>query len=98
MSIRYAERLTEAGIKPSVGSIGDRYDNALAVTTNGLFKAEVINRQSWRSIKAVEFATLHAAFTCAAGHDAFCANQIPTKSTHSKCTRAPTGSSRSSIA
>jgi putative transposase len=59
VSIHYTERLAEAGIEPSVGSVGDSYDNALAETINGLFKAEVIHRQSWRSIDAVEFATLH---------------------------------------
>lgn len=59
VSIRYTERLAEAGIEPSVGSIGDSYDNALAETINGLFKAEVIHRRgSWRSLEAVEFATL----------------------------------------
>jgi putative transposase len=51
--------LTEAGIKPSVGSIGNRYDNAIAQTSNGLYKAEVIHRHGpWRSFEAVEFATL----------------------------------------
>jgi transposase InsO family protein len=59
VSIRYTERLAEAGIEPSVGSVGDSYDNALAETINGLFKAEVIHRQSWRSVEAVELATLH---------------------------------------
>lgn len=59
VSIRYTERLVQAGIEPSVGSVGDSYDNALAETINGLFKAEVIHRQSWRSIEAVELATLH---------------------------------------
>ena len=59
VSIRYTERLAEAGIEPSVGSVGDRYDNALAETINGLYKAEVIHRRSpWRSFEAVEFATL----------------------------------------
>jgi transposase InsO family protein len=59
LSIRYTERLAEAGIKPSVGSVGDSYDNALAETINGLFKAEVIHRRGpWRSFEAVEFATL----------------------------------------
>jgi putative transposase len=59
VSIRYAERLAEAGIEPSVGSVGDSYDNALAETINGLFKAEVIHRHGpWRSFEAVEFATL----------------------------------------
>jgi transposase InsO family protein len=58
VSIRYTERLAEAGIEPSVGSVGDSYDNALAETINGLFKAEVIHRQSWRSVEAVELATL----------------------------------------
>ena len=59
LSIRYTERLAEAGIEPSVGSVGDSYDNALAETINGLFKAEVIHRRGpWRSFDAVEFATL----------------------------------------
>ena len=59
LSIRYAERLAEAGIEPSVGSVGDSYDNALAETINGLFKAEVIHRRGpWRSFDAAEFATL----------------------------------------
>ena len=59
VSIKYTERLTEAGIEPSVGSVGDSYDNALAETINGLYKAEVIHRQGpWRSFEAVEFATL----------------------------------------
>jgi transposase InsO family protein len=58
-SIKYTERLTEAGIEPSVGSVGDGYDNALAETINGLYKAEVIHRQGrWRSFEAVEYATL----------------------------------------
>ena len=58
VSIRYTERLAEAGIEPSVGRVGDSYDNALAETINGLYKAEVIHRQSWRSREAVELATL----------------------------------------
>ena len=59
VSIRYTERLIEAGIEPSVGSVGDSYDNALAETVMGLFKTEVIHRRgSWRSFEAVEFATL----------------------------------------
>jgi putative transposase len=59
LSIRYTERLAEAGIEPSVGSVGDSYDNALAETVNGLYKAEVIHRRGpWRSFEAVEFATL----------------------------------------
>jgi putative transposase len=59
VSIRYTDRLVEAGIEPSVGSVGDSYDNALAETINGLFKAEVIHRCGpWRSFEAVEFATL----------------------------------------
>lgn len=57
--IRYSERLAEAGIEPSVGSVGDSYDNALAETINGLYKAEVIHRRGpWRTAEAVEFATL----------------------------------------
>ena len=59
LALRYTERLAEAGVEPSVGSVGDSYDNALAETINGLFKAEVIHRRGpWRSFKAVEFATL----------------------------------------
>ncbi|RWN62421.1 IS3 family transposase [Mesorhizobium sp.] len=59
VSIKYTERLAEAGVEPSVGSVGDSYDNALAETTNGLYKAEVIHRRGpWRSFEAVEFATL----------------------------------------
>jgi len=59
LSIRYSERLAEAGIEPSVGSRGDSYDNALAETINGLYKAEVIHRQTpWRSRQALERATL----------------------------------------
>ncbi len=59
VSMKYTERLAEAGIEPSVGSVGDSYDNALAETINGLLKAEVIHRRGpWRSFEAVEFATL----------------------------------------
>ena len=59
VSIRYTERLAEAGIEPSVGSVGDSYDNALVESINGLYKAEVIRRRGpWRSLEAVEFTTL----------------------------------------
>lgn len=59
VSIKYTERLADAGLVPSVGSVGDSYDNALAETINGLYKAEVIWRHGpWRSFEAVEFATL----------------------------------------
>jgi len=59
VSIKYTERLAQAGIEPSVGSVGDSYDNALAESINGLYKAEVIHsRGPWRSFEAVEFATL----------------------------------------
>ena len=59
VSIKYTERLAQAGIEPSVGSVGDSYDNALAESVIGLFKAEVIHRCGpWRSVEAVEFATL----------------------------------------
>ena len=58
MSVRYSERLAEAGIEPSVGSKGDSYDNARAETINGLYKAEVIHRRSWPTCEAVEMATL----------------------------------------
>jgi transposase InsO family protein len=59
VSMRYTERLADAGIAPSVGSRGDSYDNALAESVIGLFKTEVIQRQGpWRHLEAVEFATL----------------------------------------
>jgi putative transposase len=59
LSIRYTERLGLAGIEPSVGSVGDSYDNALAETVNGLYKAELIHRRGpWKSFEAVEYATL----------------------------------------
>ena len=59
MSIRYTERLAEAGIEPSVGSVGDAYDNALAETINGLYKTEVIRRRSsWKTMEEVEMETL----------------------------------------
>jgi putative transposase len=59
LSIKYTERLAETGIEPSVGNVGDSYDNALAETINGLFKTEVIHRRGpWRNLEAVEFATL----------------------------------------
>ncbi len=58
-SVRYTERLAEAGIEPSVGSVGDSYDNALAETIIGLFKAEVIHRLGpWKTADAVERKTL----------------------------------------
>lgn len=59
VSIRYSERLAEAGVEPSVGSRGDSYDNALAETINGLYKAELIHRRApWKTKAAVELATL----------------------------------------
>ena len=59
VSIRYTERLAEAGIEPSVGSAGDAYDNALAETINGLYKAELIHRRApWKTRESVELATL----------------------------------------
>ena len=59
LSMRYTERLADAGINPSVGSRGDSYDNALAESVIGLFKTEVIQRKGpWRHAEAVEFATL----------------------------------------
>jgi putative transposase len=59
VSIKYTERLAKAGVEPSVGSVGDSYDNALAETINGLYKAEVIHRRGpWRGFEAVELATL----------------------------------------
>jgi putative transposase len=59
VSIRYSERLAEAGIEPSVGSRGDSYDNALAETINGLYKTELIHKRApWKTREAVEMATL----------------------------------------
>jgi hypothetical protein len=59
LSIRYTERLAEAGIEPSVGSRGDSYDNALAESVIGLFKTEIVRRRGpWRGLEDVEFATL----------------------------------------
>jgi len=59
LSIRYTERLAEVGAEPSVGSVGDSYDNALAETIIGLYKTEVIHRRGpWRHLEAVEYATL----------------------------------------
>jgi hypothetical protein len=59
LSMRYSDRLADAGIEPSVGSRGDSYDNALAESIIGLFKTEVIQRKGpWRHLEAVEFATL----------------------------------------
>ncbi len=59
LSIRYTERLADAGIEPSVGSVGDSYDNAMAETVIGLYKTEVIRRRGpWRNLECVEFATL----------------------------------------
>jgi putative transposase len=59
VSIRYSERLVEAGIEPSVGSKGDSYDNALAETVNGLYKTELIHRRApWKTLESVELATL----------------------------------------
>jgi transposase InsO family protein len=59
VSIKYTERLKDAGVEPSVGSVGDSYDNALAETINGLYKAEVIHRRSsWHTMSEVELATL----------------------------------------
>ena len=59
LSIRYSERLAEVGAEPSVGSVGDSYDNALAETIIGLYKTEIIHRRGpWRHLEAVEYATL----------------------------------------
>lgn len=59
VSIRYTERLAAAGTEPSVGRVGDSYDNTLAETINGFYRAEFTDRHGpWRSFKAMEFATL----------------------------------------
>jgi transposase InsO family protein len=65
LSIKYSERLEEAKIGASVGSIGDSYDNALAETINGLYKAEVIEHEGpWSGKKDVEMATLNWVYWC----------------------------------
>ena len=59
LSIRFTERLGEVGVIPSVGRVGNSYDNALAETVIGLFKTEVIRQQGpWKSLDEVEYATL----------------------------------------
>lgn len=59
LSIRYTERLREAGIEPSVGGVGDSYDNAMAESVIGVFKTEVMGRrESWSRFEEVEYATL----------------------------------------
>lgn len=59
LSIRYTDRLIDAGIKASVGSTGDSHDNALAETMNGLYKTELIHhRGPWKTKVALEMATL----------------------------------------
>lgn len=64
LALRYTERLAEAGLEPSVGSLRDSYDNALAEPINGLFKAEVIHRRGpWRCFEAVEYVTLESVST-----------------------------------
>ena len=76
VSIRYSERLAEAGIEPSVGSKGDSYDNALAETINGLYKAELIHRRApWKTKEAVELATLE---WVAGSTTIACSNQLAT--------------------
>jgi len=65
LSIRYTERMADAGIEPSVGSVGDSYDNALAETIFGLFRAEVIRPNGpWKNLEEVEFATVEWAHWC----------------------------------
>ncbi|UZM16312.1 IS3 family transposase [Pseudomonas kielensis] len=60
LSIRYGERLGEAGIEPSVGSVGDSYDNALAETINGLYKAELVHKQGpWKTVETLEWEALN---------------------------------------
>jgi len=59
LSIKYTERLAEAKIEPSAGSVGDTYDNALAETINALYKTELVHRQGpWRNMQDLEIATL----------------------------------------
>ena len=60
VAVAYTERLADAGIRPSVGSVGDSYDNALAETVNGLYKTELIYSQpAWAGLTEVEFATMN---------------------------------------
>ena len=62
VSIRYSERLLQAGVEPSVGSTGDSYDNALAETINGLYKTEVVRKKGpWKIVEALEWETLMGA-------------------------------------
>jgi hypothetical protein len=94
VSIRYTERLLEAGIEPSVGSVGESCDNALAETVIGLFKTELIHRRSpWRSLEAVDYATLKwvdcttpAAFS---SRSAICRPPRPTRATIINRSRPP---------
>ena len=59
LSIRYTQRLADAGIAPSVGSVGDAYDNAMAESVIGLYKTEAIKKRGpWKNHQAVKFATL----------------------------------------
>lgn len=58
-SIAYNDKLTDYGIKPSTGTVGDSYDNALAKTVNGLYKSELIYSQTWETLSEVEFATMN---------------------------------------
>jgi putative transposase len=58
VAIRYTDRLAAAGVAPSVGSRGDSYDNALAESFNGLYKAELIHRRPWTGLNDVEYETL----------------------------------------
>ena len=78
LSMRYTDRLADEGIAPSVGSRGDSYDNALAESVIGLFKTEIIHRRGpWRTLEAVEFATLGMGglvqYPATAGADWLCA-------------------------
>lgn len=61
-SVRYGERLAETGAVPSIGSVGDSFDNALAETVKGYYKSELIRgparQQPWKSVEDVELATL----------------------------------------
>jgi transposase InsO family protein len=92
LSIRYTQRLAEAGIEPSVGSKGDSYDNALAETVIGLFKAEVIRKRGpWRGLEDVEFATLEWVWWFNHRRILEPLGYVPP----SECTRKPTTGTRS---
>ncbi len=96
VTIRYSERLAEAGVEPSVGSKGDSYDNALAETINGLYKAELIHRRApWKTKEASELATLEG---CPGSTPTACSNPSatsrPQRPRQTTTSNSPAGSAR----